>query len=204
MRTIVIGCLFHWKQANRRKLINLNFDDAVIQRLMRSGCLDILTVIPHGEIFTVGFEFIRQRLADYDVMEKLDSFFTYFRATWMQSYSPSDWNIHEYFNNLDIANRTNNPLERHNRRLNELFNRSHPNILHFAEQLRTDCEERYKEYRDIYDGIAEAPRHRSSFVPDSSLISEEYRAFRSGVMSAAYIPAGKYSISVNELKWNAN
>ena len=140
---VIIGCLFHWKQANRRRLIALKFAENVIGRLMRPGILGILTVIPPTEICSIGFEFIRAKLnlSNAADCQKLDVFFTYFRATWMTSFCPSDWNIYAHIDNLQIVNRTNNPLERHNRHLNGLFTNAHPNSLDFVERLRKDCEE---------------------------------------------------------------
>ena len=79
--TVILECLFHWKQVAENE----------VRHLMRPGVLDILTVIPHNEICTIGFEFIRQKLHQPgdDGNGKLELFFRYFRATWMTTFFPS-------------------------------------------------------------------------------------------------------------------
>ena len=50
-----ILCLFHWKQAIRRKLISLKLDDSLIRQLITDGgLLEILTYIPTQDIATKG------------------------------------------------------------------------------------------------------------------------------------------------------
>ena len=104
---------------------------------MAPGNLDALTVIPHDEIATLGFQYLKEQalLGDEDIL-KLDMFLDYFRSTWMTLFSPNDWNISAQINHHMLANRTNNALESYNRHLNNLFTHPHPNIVDFVERLK--------------------------------------------------------------------
>ncbi|EGZ11400.1 hypothetical protein PHYSODRAFT_520525 [Phytophthora sojae] len=46
----LIGCLFHWKQAIRRKLIVLRIPADDIKKVMAPGCLDVLTMVPEKQL----------------------------------------------------------------------------------------------------------------------------------------------------------
>jgi hypothetical protein len=51
-----ILCLFHWKQAIRRKLLALKLDEDIISALIRNeGLLELLTYIPIEDIESKGF-----------------------------------------------------------------------------------------------------------------------------------------------------
>lgn len=53
----LLGCLFHWKQAIRRKLTNLRIPKEEIVFAMNPGVLDILTIIPEDEILSIGIPY---------------------------------------------------------------------------------------------------------------------------------------------------
>ena len=86
-------------------------------------------MIPIAEIENRGIPFIR---ATYNVkedsLERFDKFWTYFRNNWLVRYPPEDWNINGKYSKDLLVNRTNNPLERYNRTLQERYNKSHPNV----------------------------------------------------------------------------
>ena len=84
-KALVIGCLFHWKQAIRRKMVDLGIPKAVISHFMRPGHLDLLTVLPKEDVKTIncrGFLFVAEicesgttrsvELADKTVMSVAD------------------------------------------------------------------------------------------------------------------------------------
>jgi hypothetical protein len=52
-------------------------------------------------------------------------------------YSPTDWNINSIIMNEEnerkMINRTSNPLEHFNRKLNDSFATPHPNMMHFVQ-----------------------------------------------------------------------
>lgn len=172
----------------------MRLSDRSVSKLMAPSALDILTVIPHDEILTLGFEYLRQKIQDCeDDMAQFEMYLHYFKSTWMSQYSPNDWNISGQIDNQLIANRTNNALESYNRHLNDLFTHPHPNIMDFVERLRHDSEQYFRDYQDCQEGLVLPPRHRSSFVPDSAIISEDYRNFRMlhfSVGVATNAPAG--------------
>ena len=146
---------------------------------MAPGNLDALTVIPHDEIPTLGFQYLKEQalLGDEDIL-KFDMFLDYFRSTWMTLFSPNDWNISAQINHHMLANRTNNALESYNRHLNNLFTHPHPNIVDFVERLRGDTEHFFENYQDCQRGLSLPSRHRSTFVPDSTVVPNDYREFR--------------------------
>lgn len=49
----LVGCLFHWKQAIRRKMLALNIPKEVVEWYMRPGNLDLLTVLPKDDIKSI-------------------------------------------------------------------------------------------------------------------------------------------------------
>jgi hypothetical protein len=111
----VVGCLFHFKQALRRKMIKLKLAEDVITVAMQANVIDVLTIIPHDEIETKGIPYVKNILGameNYD-NDKWEEFWLYFDKTWMRVYTPSVWNITNVVDDVrDLSNRTNNPLER--------------------------------------------------------------------------------------------
>ena len=79
---------------------------------MAPGNLDALTVIPHDEISTLGFQSLKeQALLGGEYIVKFVMFLDYLRSTWMTLFSPNDWNINSQINHHMLANRANNALE---------------------------------------------------------------------------------------------
>jgi hypothetical protein len=74
-RAEIVGCLFHFKQALRRKLIKLRVPLYQVSFLMIPGVLDILTVIPIEEIKTIGIPFVKKLLGNGS--QVLDQFWEY-------------------------------------------------------------------------------------------------------------------------------
>ncbi|POM81478.1 Hypothetical protein PHPALM_542 [Phytophthora palmivora] len=125
-----IGCLFHFKQAVRRKMQILHIPAETITGMMQRGFVDSLTVIPRDRIDPTGLTTaLRERGTEYSPAKRVD-FWAYFHKTWLETYKPHLWNVHGI--QQMIVNRTNNPLERFNRNLNGAFLISHPNILTFV------------------------------------------------------------------------
>ena len=77
-----IGCKFHFKQALRRKLINLDFAADDVQRLMRPGCLDR---IRETEKVSIG-ETLNALRHENEIEddEKWKSLCDYFSHTWIR------------------------------------------------------------------------------------------------------------------------
>ena len=139
---ILIGCFFHFKQAIRRKLIKFNIPMDVVHDLMKpGGLIELLTVIPIEEIERFGIPFIRATFDETGQVTKFNAFWKYFCNTWLKKYSPHSWNIHAIVNTdrmdaaLILINRTNNALERFNRKLGDAFSRAHPNMVQFVQGI---------------------------------------------------------------------
>ena len=89
----LVGCLFHFKQAARRKMIDLGIPDHEVQIAMRFGVYDLLAVLPKDELDKKGIPFIQTVIIDligeyYTTNapedkaweKKWDTFWVYFRS----------------------------------------------------------------------------------------------------------------------------
>ncbi|KAK1945604.1 hypothetical protein P3T76_002652 [Phytophthora citrophthora] len=79
----VIGCLFHWKQAIRRKLVDLRFSANQISEAMAPGVLDVLTVIPPDEIRTKDIPYAMSLMSTKRCVQLWTQFWDYFTRTTM-------------------------------------------------------------------------------------------------------------------------
>ncbi|KAF0986011.1 hypothetical protein HZS_4183 [Henneguya salminicola] len=79
---------------------------------------------------------LRKNIKESD-KSKWNSFYKYFRVTWMKRFEIRTWNrSNAKDENIEIINRTNNALENYNRRLNEAFPISHPNFYVFINTIK--------------------------------------------------------------------
>ncbi|KAG3118278.1 hypothetical protein PI124_g3455 [Phytophthora idaei] len=60
--TTVVGCLFHFKQAIRRRMQKLHIPTNEISVAMGRGVLDLLTILPHDQIDPQGIDHVTSRL----------------------------------------------------------------------------------------------------------------------------------------------
>jgi hypothetical protein len=106
-----------------------------ISAAMATNVMDILTVIPEEEIlgkgaiiffklltYFTGIAYVQYKLGEVSNTSAWRTFWNYFRATWVDKYTPAVWNIHK-MEEIALANRTNNPLERYDY-LRSLFTKS--------------------------------------------------------------------------------
>ena len=110
---------------------------------------------------------------------KLDKFWKYFVDTWIGKYSLEDWNINGVLYNNDddkLINRTNNPLERFNRTLNNIFPNGHPSMPQFVDALKEICISTLEKLRRIKRGRDVAPAHAPATI---YVIPEDYKMFGS-------------------------
>jgi len=136
----VLGCLFHFKQAVRRRMRRLTISEPATRVAMERGMLDMLTVIPPDEVATTGIAWVKTQIKarcrtlgiPYS-RNNWRSFWAYFRRTWIDRFPPDVWNVHGMSNR--IVARTNNPLERFNRELNAAFATPHPNMATFVSTI---------------------------------------------------------------------
>ena len=164
----LIGCLFHWKQALRRKLLELRVPKAVIHQLLgvENSLMDLLTVIPIPEIVVKGILYIHAHFNEQGNEEKFNSFWSYFVNTWIREYPADLWNFTRSPSARDnMVNRTNNPLERYNRTLNQAFPCAHPTMDHFITTINAEARRYARLLEDIQRGYATAPPHLPVPVP---------------------------------------
>ncbi|ETP23851.1 hypothetical protein F441_03085 [Phytophthora nicotianae CJ01A1] len=153
----IVGCLFHWKQAIRRKLISLGIARVEVAAAMEPGVLDLLTVLPVKVLRKKGIPFVTKKLyrligvpREADRTEKWQAFWDYFVKTWCDTYDIFCWNISGMMKeNVEIVNRTNNPLEAYNRRLADTFGAPHPSILNFVEVLKQEAKNYLDQLADV-------------------------------------------------------
>ncbi|OWZ07807.1 hypothetical protein PHMEG_00019759 [Phytophthora megakarya] len=139
----VIGCLFHFKQAVRRRMkITYSIPNAEIRIATEKGVLDILTVIDLELVPRQGIRWVKRTIRTrcdaagiVYTRSKWRVFWGYFRETWLEQYNIDAWNVHGLDN--DVVARTNNPLERLHRELNRSFPTPHPSIATFVRTIRT-------------------------------------------------------------------
>lgn len=83
------------------------------------------------------FPFVEHRKA-YSTVEFLNNFSQtkkfakYFSSTYLKRFSLDDWSV---YNKIQQSTITNIMVERHNRKLNEMFSHPHPNLTEFREQI---------------------------------------------------------------------
>lgn len=138
----ILGCFFHLKQALFRKLRKITRNSSFIHSTLDN--IELLTVIPSAEI-SFGIQYIKSlNTIDNDAL----LFWTYFENTWMRIFNPSLWSLCNV-EDWEIAGRTNNALERYNRRINDFFANSHPNLASFASTIKNE----FKFYSEICNKI---------------------------------------------------
>ena len=177
--SILNGCLFHWKQAIRRKMIEYKIDSEQIKLAMTQSVLDILTVIPRDEIMTKGIDYVRDILdaacKSQKDTRKWDSFFDkYFKKYWCSSDEfIKTWNICDSDEKYkELQNRTNNALERYNRTMNEKFPCPHPSLKLFVVTLEEEGRDQVTKLENIRYGKVVPLKHQDltiANIPDCYL-----------------------------------
>ncbi|KAG2916481.1 hypothetical protein PC119_g18756 [Phytophthora cactorum] len=162
---LVIGCLFHLKQALRRAMKRFAIPEEECCIAMISGVLDMLTVAEHS-LIERGTKWVKREIRERcsaagiaNSKAKWRGFWDCFRRTWMEKYGVEVWNVAGLDNEL-IA-RTNNPLERFNRELNSRFPSPRPSMATFVDVIKTLSSEYVQRLADVPRGrVRRAPRER--------------------------------------------
>lgn len=132
--SVLIGCYFHMKQALFKKISKLYPNNSDIYKILKN--IELLTIINQEDIMT-GIEFIKHTIQKET--NEFNEFWNYFTKTWIERFDPEIWNLNNKDENI-LVGRTNNSLERYNRRLGEFFMNAHPNIAAFANIVRNEFE----------------------------------------------------------------
>jgi hypothetical protein len=149
-----VGCLFHFKQAIRRKMQKLHIPEEEIAKAMKKGAIDELTVVKRSDIGKKVVK-LKRKYAKGSSKDKWNNFFNYFNNTWMKKYDFDVWNISSVKEKyISIYNKTNNAPESFNKTLGGQFSSPHPNLLHFIQVIKKISIEYAKEITNIKLGIS--------------------------------------------------
>ncbi|GMF20429.1 unnamed protein product [Phytophthora fragariaefolia] len=158
---IVLGCLFHMKQALRRAMKRFAIPEDECLIAMTPGVSDTLTVLNHAKV-KGGMKWVRreikQRCRAVDVVysvAKWREYWSYFERTWLEQYSIDVWNVFGLDNELVASD---NPLERFNRELNSRFPTPHPSMATFVTVIKTISQKYVRR-------VADVPRGRIRRIP---------------------------------------
>ncbi|KAG3107568.1 hypothetical protein PI125_g12614 [Phytophthora idaei] len=163
-------------------MLELKVAEAEADLAMREGCIDRLTVIRRCDISFRGIRDVRRMIkrdcgdqATSYSKENWKKFWKYFKKTWVKKGLPEWWNVNGLHD--DIVNRTNNPLERYNRTLNDAFSVRHPDVIQFINVIEEQSRENARLVNDISIRRATAPAHAEPqqaprFESESDIASE--------------------------------
>jgi len=213
----MVLCLFHWKQSIRRWILkNTKISDDALVLLLGGkkreskedmakddydyrGFLEMLTVLPLEDVKTFGIPYIRMKMMveEKKMSEEYNRFWIYFEKTWLQKKNMTDWNLADIKNSMNIhgdpinlANRTNNPLERYNRTLNEVVGHgNHPSIPRLVEIFLNESRRVLQEMEDIRLKKKQKLNRAALKLPE---IPDDYYLFKNestnGITEADTIP----------------
>jgi hypothetical protein len=111
-----------------------------------------------------GIAYCRSKTDREGKMTHLDKFWKYFISTWLVKYDPILWNVwgfevrEEYY--FRVVNRTNNPLERFNRAVNDLLIHPNPCMELFVNIIKTLSNNAVDENRLIDMNMKPRPVHK--------------------------------------------
>jgi hypothetical protein len=130
----MVGCYFHFKQAINRKLKELGAGKNTEYLTYLAGTL---TLVTKSEIHLV-FDYMETKALQKNepLRTVVEEFRVYFEEFWMPKFD--FWNVSRFECSFGNLKRTNNCLERYNRRLNDKFPLAHPSITQFASVIQQE------------------------------------------------------------------
>lgn len=147
-------------------LISLRIDKEQIHKAMEIGNLDLLTIIPKNEIIKYGIPYIRNNINEGNNVQKWNQFWMYFTKTWMTIFNTEYWNInHLISEQVQLVNRTNNPLESYNRIFTRKFKNGKPSLLLFANTCKQESIRHVQLISHIKKGLVRPPSHNTANYP---------------------------------------
>lgn len=163
----LLCCYFHLKKAIERKLKNYKISDENSKIILNK--IELITIVPIEDI-EIAIRYAKSLTTE---QPELISFWNYFEIIWRKRFDPQLWNLSS-INDQELAGRTNNALERYNRRLGEHFANAHPNLPAFIAVIKTEFlyfSERCNEIRQNSSGIDYQPQRFSRPLIDQHFIS---------------------------------
>lgn len=182
----IVGCLFHFKQSLRRRLVQEKIDDSDIKELMSSSGVELLTIIPVTDVVTFGIPYLKSKHVDKLNLPNYRRFWAYFEKTWLLMYDPKLWNVYDTLKDaseddaIKIVCRTNNPLERYNKRINDIP--PHPSMATFIDHIKKEAHSYLKEYEDIKKN---AKTRVERTFPTLPTLPEDYVGFMAQISEPA-------------------
>ena len=164
-RGIPVHCSFHLKQCWYRKMLEYGLPRMEITTLL--AVMSILTVIPIKDIRIKGIQYCRSKMDESHHKAQYNKFWSYFSRIWLDLYDPKIWNIHGLLTenpDITLVNRTNNPLERFNRRLNNSFPSPHPSMSQFIDTVRAISDDYVLVLNRIKQGNYPPPVHQPATI----------------------------------------
>jgi hypothetical protein len=162
------GCDFHWMQAILRYCDKLKIEDT--SRILEDNLLKILCVLPHNHVQR-GIVYVREIIEEglsRSEKRKWKIFWEdYFEKQWIPLLEV--WSLYDPTGNNDgvkeIVNRTNNALEKYNRRFNDLFSKGTPSLAEFIGVVEEESRYYAKKLRNIRRGIERPIEYAEANIP---------------------------------------
>ena len=194
------GCLFHWKQACRKKMKSLRLPDAQVTIAMQRNMLDLLCVVPRKDLRAIGIPYIHSSLmaaikAQNVTITKQDEknwncfFNIYFPDQWLNKFTVDVWNLHDPTDEhlVQLLTRVNNALERYNREMGKIFPHGGPNLLQFIQAMEEEARRLFRDVGFMFKGLIKRPDYSKPFIPE---LPKEYSDFREKMTGQANLKGG--------------
>ena len=148
----------------------LELHDDIIEYTLDDNSLDMLCIIPIDEILTKVIHFVQSNLDEFVLKEDGNKWVELWK--YFISYLCSDkqfmhtWNIHmkeaEYF--YVLRNRTNNALERYNKKMNKAFLGMKPSFFLFVDVCEDKSRDQYRVQGLLCEGKMVIVHHKSAQI----------------------------------------
>jgi hypothetical protein len=116
---------------------------------------------------SLAIPYIRHHFPEGSYKKQFDKFWNYFVNTWMVRFPPETWNISHLLTDIEfrdlLIQRTNNPLERFNKKLNDQ-GLTHPSVMQLMVCLKRISAEYVDDLNIARRNLGRNTRHRSCVI----------------------------------------